>query len=291
MTRIAILADIHGNIPALEAVLADIASQAVDEILIGGDLVGRGPQSSAVVHRVRELGLAAISGNHEDYLLSFQRGEIPDAWRTSQEWAAARWMAAELDAEAAAYIGTLPFSIVREDLHLVHGTPSSNRQGLGPWTSDEDLLAMQAQIEENVLVCAHTHRPLVRETDRGLAVNVGSVGLPFNRDQRAQYAVLTRGGRWGWEVELRQVPYDLAKIFAIYKATGFLEAGGATSRLLRLELEHAMPILVPFIEWVRLRGVEGTVDELEPFYRFHPPGTPLQDFFERLQALEESLSP
>ncbi len=285
MRKLAILADIHGNVPALEAVLDDVAGQGVDEVLVGGDLVGRGPEGSAVVHRIRELGLASIGGNHEDYLLAFKRGEIPDLWRTSREWAAARWMAAELDDEAAAFVEALPFSLGREGLRLVHGRPDTNRDGIGSWTSDDELLSLQSQVEEDVLVCAHTHRPMVRETSRGLAVNVGAVGLPFNRDRRAQYAVFDRGGRWGWEVELRQVSYDLERIFEVYETSGFLAAGEATSRLLRLELEHAAPLLVPFIEWARRRGVEATVDELKAFYLFHPPGTPLRDYFKRLREL------
>ena len=103
--------------------------------------------------------------------------------------------------------------------------------------------------------------------------------------RRYTYAVFTRGGRWGWEVELRQVAYDLERIFEVYETSGFLAAGEATSRLLRLELEHASPVLVPFIEWARKRGVEATVDELEDFFDFHPPGAPLRDFFRRMRAL------
>ena len=96
MTRIAVLADIHGNMPAFEAVLDDLSHQQVDEVLVGGDLVGRGPQGSRVVRRVRALGLPAIRGNHEEYLLEF-RGELSDERREAEEWAAARWMAAELE--------------------------------------------------------------------------------------------------------------------------------------------------------------------------------------------------
>lgn len=288
MKKLAVLADIHGNVPALEAVLDDIAGQNVDEVLVGGDLVGRGPEGTAIVRRIRELGFPSIGGNHEDYLLDMKRGRVPGEWLTRREWAAARWMAAELDEEAAAFVEALPFSLGRRDLRLVHGTPETNRDGIGPWTRDEELLAHLDRVEEDVLVCAHTHRSLVRETDRGLVVNVGAVGLPFNRDRRAQYAVFRRGGKWGWDVELRQVPYDLERIFEIYETSGFLAAGGATSRLLLLELEHASPALVPFIEWARLRGVEATVEELEGFFDFHPPGAPLRDYFRRMRELSSS---
>ncbi len=279
--RVAIIADIHGNGPALEAVLDDRAAQAIDEVLVGGDLVGRGPEGSRVIQRIRELGFPVIGGNHEDYLLDFRRGEIPDDWRHTEEWAAARWMAAELDDGDAAYLEALPFSLVRRDLRLVHGTPTTNRKGIGPWTGDEELREHLDQVDESVLVCAHTHRPLLRETDGGMIVNVGSVGMPFNRDHRAQYAIFS-DARSGWEVELRQVDYDLERIFEIYETSGFLAAGRVTARLLRMELEHAAPILVPFIEWAKRTGVEASAAQLEPFFSVFQPGQSIREFFARL---------
>ncbi|MEE8523990.1 MAG: metallophosphoesterase family protein [Thermoanaerobaculia bacterium] len=283
MIRLAILSDIHGNVPALDAVLDDIAAQHVDEVLVGGDLVGRGPQGSTVVKRIRRLGFESIGGNHEDYLLAFRRGEIPADWRTTEEWAAARWMAAELDVEDAAYVEALPFSLARPGLRLVHGTPKSNRQGIGPWTEDAALRRQLGRVEESLLVCAHTHRPLIRELEDGMIVNVGSVGLPFNRDQRAQYAIFERGGD-GWGVEPRQVAYDLREILRIYETSGFLAAGGVTARLLRLELEHATPLLVPFIEWTRATGVDASIRRLDDFFAVFQPGQSIRDFFRDLRS-------
>lgn len=285
MTRIAILADIHGNVPALEAVLDDLAGQSVHEILVGGDLVGRGPEGSRVVDRIRRLGLPSIGGNHEDYLLGFRRREVPSEWWETEEWAAARWMAAELSDSVVEFISALPFSIARPELRLVHGTPVSNRDGIGVWTRDDELKAHLAAVDERVLVCAHTHRALVREIDDRLVVNVGSVGLPFNGDPRAQYAVFSAGGPLGWQVELRQVEYDREPLYKIYESSGFLENGGVTAALLRLEVEHAVPLLVPFIEWARRSGLEPASRHLEPFFEFHRPGDSMKGFFQRLQTL------
>ncbi len=293
MTSIAVISDIHGNMPALEAVIRDLAGEAVDEVLVGGDLVGRGPEGSRVVKRIRELGWPAISGNHEDYLLTFRRREVPAEWLRTREWAAARWMAAELDDEDAAYLESLPFSIGRPGLRLVHGTPRTNREGIGPWTGDDELTGYLAEIEESVLVCAHTHRPLIRELDAerrrrpyggGMVVNVGAVGLPFNSDHRAQYAIFTAGGPRGWRVELRQVAYDLERIFDIYDTSGFLAAGGVTARLLRMEIEHASPILVPFLEWAKLVEVKPSSAQLERFLEVFQPGQSLREFFRKLKA-------
>lgn len=288
MTRIAVISDIHGNVPALEAVLEDLASVGADEVLVGGDLVGRGPQGTEVVRRIAGLGWSTIRGNHEEYLLEFRRGDVPSAWLHAEEWSAARWMASELGEDEARWIAALPFSLTAEvapGLRLVHGTPRSTREGIGPWLSDRRLGEHWAEVEEPVLVCAHTHRPLHREVDGGLVVNVGSVGLPFNGDRRAQYALFETSGAGtdgGWRVELRQVAYDRDRIFRIYEETGFLARGGVTARLLRMELEHAAPVLVPFLKWAERRGVEPAETELDPFFEDYTPGQPLGTFFERL---------
>jgi diadenosine tetraphosphatase ApaH/serine/threonine PP2A family protein phosphatase len=288
MSRIAVIADVHGNVPALEAVLADLDETRPDEVLVGGDLVGRGPQGSRVIELVRERGWGSVKGNHEDYLLDFREGRVPDEWLFDGEWAASRWMAAELTADDAAYIASLPFSItsaLEPELRLVHGSPSSANEGLGPWCTRDQLEAFADLVEEPLLVCAHTHRPLEERFDDGrLVVNVGSVGLPFNRDHRAQYAIFERCSD-GWRVEPRRVSYDLHAIREIYRSTGFLEAGGITARLLALELEHATPILVPFLEWAKASGIPAAEASLDDFLGFFSPGEPLRVFVERLQAL------
>lgn len=266
MPRIAILADIHANPPALDAVIADIAAQAVDEVIVAGDLVGRGPRGSAVVRRVAGLGWRCVRGNHEDYLLDLRAGRTPHGWRGDPAWAGARWMAEELSADDAAFLAALPPALVAArsgDVRVVHGTPASNREGIGPWTSDEDLARIVAAVEEPVLVCAHTHRPLARRIGRSLVVNTGSVGLPFNGDWRAQYVVLDGGdggsargrpiGADGWRVEHRTVEYDRAAMRRIYRESGFLAAGGVTSALLALELETARSVLVPYLVWAEKR--------------------------------------
>ncbi|MEM7482506.1 MAG: metallophosphoesterase family protein [Acidobacteriota bacterium] len=287
--RIAVIADIHGNVPALEAVLDHLVGRAVDEVLVGGDLVGRGPEGGRVVQRIGELGFPTIGGNHEEYLLDFRHGRVPAEWDTAEEWDAARWMAAELSDDDVRAIESLPFSLNRPGMRLVHGTPSSNRDGIGPWTGDALLRRHWDEVPETLLVCAHTHRPLVRRVPNGLVVNVGSVGLPFNGDHAAQYAIFERPSdapEGAWKVEPQRVPYDLGRTFAAYERTGFLAAGGITARLLRHELEHATPLLVPFLEWARRRGVTPASDRLDEFFTFHRPGESLRHFFERLHALE-----
>lgn len=280
MSRIAVIADIHANVPALEAVLADIEQLQVDEVLVNGDLVGRGPLGSRVVERIGELGLRSTRGNHEDYHLQFRRGEVPEEWLTSPEWSCARWMAAELGADHAEYIDALPFTLTSElepQLRLFHGSPRSHSEGIGGWTGDEALREHLASIDEAVLVVAHTHRPLQRHIDDRLVVNVGSVGMPFNGDARAQYVVFEGSGT-DFEVAFRQVDYDRGEIYRLYEETGFLEAGNATAHLLRVEIETARPHLVPFLQWSKANETPATIDHLDDFLAVFDPNTSMADF-------------
>jgi predicted phosphodiesterase len=287
MTRVAVLADVHGNIPALEAVIEDIAAQRIDEVLVGGDLVGRGPQGSRVIERILGLGWPSVRGNHEDYLLTFRRGEVPSDWLEADEWSASRWMAADLTDDDARYIEALPFSLKSRhipQLHLVHASPRSNNDGIGPWSSQRSIRRHWDSIAESVLVCAHTHRPLHQEFSDGHVVNVGSVGLPFNRDRRAQYVVFEQTSG-DLSIDFRQVEYDLAAILDIYESSGFLSEGGVTARLLMLELESAQPFLVPFLQWASTLNLSPNEEQIEVFREFYDPEEPIRRFFERLEAL------
>ncbi len=283
MPTIAILADVHGNVPALEAVLADLDSVAPDEVLVGGDLVGRGPEGSRVTRTISERGWRTIRGNHEEYLLAFRRGDIPPEWHDAEMWAASRWMAAELGEDDVAYLDGLPEALSSElapDVRLVHGTPRSANEGIGPWTADAAVERHLGSIDQTVLVCAHTHRPLDRQLACGQVINVGSVGLPFNRDPRAQYVLLRPAGD-RVDVEFRRVPYDRDETRRIYRRSGFLEAGGATARLLLKELDEAAPFLVPFLSWAEAEERPPLDDSVDAFLAVYDPDRQ-REFFNAL---------
>lgn len=287
MSRIAVIADIHANLPALEAVLDDIAALDVDELLVNGDLVGRGPQGSAVIARVRELGLRSTRGNHEDYLLSFRKHEVPEEWLTDPAYSCHRWMADELRASDVEYLDLLPFTLTSEkepQLRLYHGSPRSHTEGLGVWTEEAVLREHLDSIEESVLVVAHTHRPAQWQFGDETIVNVGSVGLPFNGDTRAQYAVFHGSGS-SFEVELRQVDYDRSRILEVYEHSGFLESGDATAALLRREIQTARPHLVPFLRWADAVDRQPLLGAIEDFMAVYDPERSLADFALVLDAI------
>ncbi|MGB6363563.1 MAG: hypothetical protein WBG64_12915, partial [Thermoanaerobaculia bacterium] len=217
-------------------------------------------------------------------LLQFRRHQIPDGWLEADEWSAGRWMAAELTDTDVDYIDSLPFSITAQlepRLRLVHGSPRSNNEGLGPWTSDEEIEENFELVAEPLLVCAHTHRPLEHYSDKGMVINVGSVGLPFNGDRRAQYAIFHADDP-DLEVEFRQVDYELDDTLDLYESTGFLEQGGVTARLLRMELENAQPFLVPFLYWAKTLDISPSAERVDEFLRVYDPEELIKSFVSRL---------
>lgn len=291
MTRIAILSDIHANLFALDAVIEHLADQQVDEVLVGGDLVGRGPLGSAVVERIWEKQWRGVRGNHEDYLLNFHHRRIPETWWTDPVWSASRWMSSELDAAHFDYLAALPFSlnpVSTQDLLLVHGTPLSNQEGIGTWTTEEEMAkTVEGLSPGQMLVCAHTHRPIERHHEGVTVVNTGSVGLPFNGDPRAQYVIITHEQGQSWQVDFMQVDYDREALLTYYQDSGFLALGGITSAMLYQEIIHARPFLVPYLRWAEATKEALDAASIERFLEFYDCQLPLTELFAIFQALGE----
>ncbi len=283
MLKIAIISDIHSNVPALEAAIETIEREGAEAVFVGGDLVGRGPQGDAVVKRIRGLNWPSVRGNHEDYLLDFIHRRVPSEWWSLPEWSAARWMAAELSRESAKYIENLPFSLeIDGGTILFHGTPRANNDGIGYWTSERCREELLTESGKRFLICGHTHRPLLWDSPsgRGTIVNAGSVGLTFDGRQGADVVFLERREISApWEVTFFKVQYDIREVEEIYEKTGFLRAGGITSQLLLLELRHARPFLVPFIKWAKINSKPPTNKSLDEFLNWYDPDKPSSELF------------
>jgi putative phosphoesterase len=250
--RLAVLADIHGNLPALEAVLDDLRNEPVDGFIVAGDMAA-GPNSAEVVERLRALNAWMIRGNNDNYLLKFASGSAPDWWYTSQQWAFTRCCYQQTDPETLEFLGSLPEQRVIElpgasVIRVVHGSPRNISELVYP---DQDLSLLDLALEmtsESVLVFGHTHTPWqMRRKDR-LALNPGAVCGSLTRGACANYAVLTWQNK-AWEAELRSVSYDLAALRACFETTGLLTAGGAIARTLLFDFEHGantLPDLVTY---------------------------------------------
>ncbi len=270
--HLAVIADIHGNLPALEAVLTDARQHEVEGYVVAGDF-SDGPQAPDVLRTLLTLNGWMIRGNRENYFLAYDAGDAPESWYTGGQWAGLRWMYRRLGRETLNFIASLPEQRVisidgRAPIRVVHGSLSSASGLLLPERDavaralyeragllrlgyrHAGLAAALAQIDEPVLICAHSHIPWQEEHADRLVFNPGSVGAPINEDVRAQYALLTwEDGRW--QVEQRAIQYDLLRTRAAYHESGELAAGGAMARAFLLCVETGRNVPGWFVDTVR----------------------------------------
>ncbi|MBE2198796.1 MAG: metallophosphoesterase family protein [Anaerolinea sp.] len=222
--QIALLSDIHGNLVSLDAVLADVQKQQVDDIVFLGDLATLGPQPREVVARMRSLNCHYISGNHETYLFdpAAMHAYSDDPWLRD----AIAWCRQQLSTEDLAFIHSFkPFLEIDLDpthhqtakLFCFHGSPRSNADKILATTPRKKLKAMLREHEAAVFAGGHTHIQMMRQHQGILIINPGSVGQPFAQSSFkhtprvmpwAEYAIVS------WEqgvlnVNLRRVPIDL----------------------------------------------------------------------------------
>ena len=232
-TRIAILADIHGILPSLKAVFADLEAHSPDEIIIAGDFLG-GPQPLETLALLESQNPLYIKGNGEANMLKMHRGTAPEAWWTHRQFDTGRWIYNRLREADFAFLEGLPEQWVIhpegcEPLRVIHGAPWDINKLVFPHKEPEVFERAINAIPENVLVFAHTHLPEILRQDGRLAVNPGSVSNNLNGDTRASYATLTWAGE-AWCPELHFVAYDLQDVVASFRETGFLEATRPLSR-------------------------------------------------------------
>jgi putative phosphoesterase len=264
--RIAVLADIHGNLTALEAVLADLQPVHPDGLIVAGDMV-IGPNSVEVLHRLQDLHAWMIRGNNEDYLLRFADGAAPEWWHSAHQWAPIRWVYRQMDSQTLPIIRSLPAHCVitrpgKDSIRVVHGSLENSSEHLYPGYGSEALSRDLARIDEPVLVCGHTHIPWRETRDGCLAFNPGSVGVPLNGVTGAQYALMNWKGDC-WELEFRLVKYDLSRVRREYEKTGFLEEGGAFAKAFLLEVEHGRNFTLRFLDYAHQQVIHAGLPDGE----------------------------
>ena len=238
--KIAIVSDIHANLAALQAVLADIDTVAPDAVIWHtGDIVGYNAEPNEVVALLRKRGAVGVMGNHDAAVL----GELDVSWFNPEAAAAVKWTVAHLTPENATWLHALPKISEMGAATLVHGSP---REPLGEYvtTADsarENLLALSTP----VLFHGHTHVPAYWAMRGGQAtsvvidryaqpllspslINVGSVGQPRDGDVRASWVLWDRSddgsgiGALG-TVQWRRVGYDVARTQSLVRAAGLPE--------------------------------------------------------------------
>jgi len=219
--RIAIVSDIHGNLTAFEAVLADLRAASPDLIFHGGDLAQGGSSPTAIVDRIRDLGWPGVLGNTDELLFrpesltefAKQSPNLQSLFAAVEEMAAATREA--LGEERLAWLQALPRKQIRDPLALVHASPDSPWRAPAPEASDAELESVYAPLGQPIAIYAHIHRSFIRNVEGMIVANTGSVSLSYDGDRRAAYLLLDE-----YKPIIRRVEYDLDKELAALSTCG-----------------------------------------------------------------------
>ena len=206
--RIAFVSDIHGNLPALEAVLRDLDEVHPDAVVLGGDLALGGPHPAQVVDRLRGLGWPSVLGNTDEAL---DESRLPEAARTEFIRTTSARTRDMLGPERVAWLTGLPLRWSGNGIAAVHATPNDCWGIVLHDAPDEKLREVFAPLDVPTAAYGHIHHAFVRELDSLTVVNNGSVSLSLDGDVRACYAVIDDG-----HVEHRRVEYDVERVAAEY---------------------------------------------------------------------------
>jgi predicted phosphodiesterase len=231
----AVFSDVHGNLPGLEAILADIEARAVPRTLCLGDLVGYGPYPNEVAALVHDRGIPTLMGNY-DQGIGYSTGDCGCVYKTDEQRAegavSLAWTDEVASAETRAYLRSLEARFILEtpagELLAVHGSPRRINEYLFEDRPKTSLARLAAADPYRAIIFGHTHIPYVREVAGTTFVNVGSGGRPKDGDWRVCYAIVQPESLETGETlaEFVRVPYDYDRL---------LEGMAATSLTTRFE--------------------------------------------------------
>jgi putative phosphoesterase len=218
--RIAVVSDVHANLTALEAVIADLATTAPDVVVNGGDLLSGGSRPAEVIDRIRGLGWPGVRGNTDEMLWRRDRLEETLAaphFASIKRMVVGYVIPTTLDAigsERLAWLQSLPLVWSHEGVAVTHAAPGDAWRSPGVKASDEELDRVYAPLAARIVAYGHIHHPFVRALTRLTVANSGSVSLSYDGDSRASYAIVDDG-----RVEIRRVEYDIDEEIACLRAS------------------------------------------------------------------------
>jgi predicted phosphodiesterase len=225
LMRIAIVSDIHDNLTAFQAVLADLRETSPDLVLHGGDLVSGGSSPAEVVDLVRDLGWRGVFGNTDE---AIARPETLEEFATQSPaprslWDAVREMTAftreALGEERIAWLGALPRVVIHPPVALVHASPASAWRSPLAGATNAELESTYLPLGLAIAVYGHIHQPFVRDVAEFTVINTGSVSQSFDGDPRASYLLIDNG-----TAKVRRVEYDLEREINAITASGLPHA-------------------------------------------------------------------
>ena len=212
--RVGVIADVHGNLPALEAALGELEREGVDRLVCAGDLVGYGPFPNECVARVRESGAATVAGNHD--LMAIDRLDDAHAGALARETIA--WTREVLDADARDYLESLPGALTEEQLVTAHGSLSDPTVYVYADRAADELAQVPAGA---VLVLGHTHTPLGYGERRGVLLDARAGDVAIEPGERLLVNPGTVGQPREWRALVRFAVLDLAAGRVRFHALGY----------------------------------------------------------------------
>jgi predicted phosphodiesterase len=257
IVRVAVLADIHGNLAALEAALEAVERLHPDRLVVAGDVVDGAPDSIPCWERVLALGCPVLRGNHERYVFDYGTERADPVWST-ERFGPLRTTLDEIPPARRGELEALP--LCWQDAHapgmlVVHASLRSDADSVLPYTEDDEMEVMfpPAMLPPLVLR-GHNHLCQTQRFCDTLIVTAGSIGLPLDSNPSAQFAVAELGSD-GWRVRHHAVRYDVDATLRRFEQTDYVDRAGPMGRLLVREVATASPHFVPFLRfWSRRRG-------------------------------------
>jgi len=264
--KIAVLSDVHGNVPAMEAVIDDLHAWQPDQVVINGDLVNRGPYSHLVLALMQEQFPAAVflKGNHESFVLYAAEHPVTSDDPKYHLRRFAQWSAKQLGEANLSLIRAWQdhYDVIdpagKNSLHITHGSRVGNRDGISMKTLDDALPEKLGERKE-LFVVSHTHKSMIRRFEDTLIVNTGSVGQPLDNDERSSYGRMEFNDQ-GWQATIRRVAYDKARAEKDFIESGFLDEGGPITKLIFLEHRRNTMFVGPFMHQYHDAINEGKAD-------------------------------
>lgn len=225
--KIALIGDVHANLPALDAVLSDIHKRGVEAIWDVGDIVGYGAFPDEVVKRLQQENVLSIIGNYDAKVLKVKGKK--DEWKDKtppEKWFAFNWAYDNLSEPSREYLGSLPeerrIEVEGKNILLTHGSPSSNEESIKPDTLDERLKELAEMANAHIIISGHSHQPFKRKFNGVWFINPGSIGRPDDGDPRASYAIMQIKPRF-FQLRHYRIEYDLEKAVSAIRDNGLPE--------------------------------------------------------------------
>lgn len=251
--KIAVISDIHGNVPALIATIEDINRWKPDKVIVNGDTVSRGPYSKIALETLKsELpDCTMLQGNHEAFVLFCAENILEPEHERYDFQCFSQWTALQLGknwlVEIQQWNDHVDFSDLEggSSFHVTHGSRKGNRDGISLNTREEDLPEKLGEARD-LFVVSHTHKAMTRQFNEQIIVNTGSIGQPLDEDARSSYGQFTfTQGKW--KTKIARVAYDKVQADKDFYESGFLDAGGPVAQLILLEHRHNTTYVGPFM--------------------------------------------